>query len=28
LPVVSGGDSTKKFDISIGYYRPGANIKY
>jgi hypothetical protein len=28
LPTVSGGDTTKKFDISIGYYRPGSNIKY
>ena len=28
LPSVSGGDNTKKFDISIGYYRPGSNIKY
>jgi len=28
LPSVSGGDNTRKFDISIGYYRPASNIKY
>jgi hypothetical protein len=28
LPAVSGGDTTKKFDLSIGYFRPGTNLKY
>lgn len=28
LPTVSGGDTTKKFDLSIGYFRPGTNLKY
>lgn len=28
LPTVSGGMGTKKFDISIGYFKPGSNLKY
>lgn len=28
LPTATGADSTKKFDMSIGYFKPNSNLTY